>query len=171
MTSTVPAVVAWPVITLMAILLAARFRWCRTNLYETYFTNLMAFIMLVETRLCSHRTVHPVGPRSDASMTAYGQPYPRFGFTVIGDLSTIDFNKPVQKVTAELRRLGSGMIEQPIGQPVIFLAETALIDEVNDDTRWEKHIGPSLRRLRSISVTAYSLPTTTNRIGVRRTTS
>ncbi|OBH15932.1 cytochrome P450 [Mycobacterium sp. E3247] len=40
------------------------------------------------------------------------------------------------------------MIEQPIGQPVVFLADPALIDEVNDDTRWEKHVGPSLIRLR-----------------------
>jgi len=44
------------------------------------------------------------------------RPYPRFQFPVIGDLTTIDFNKPVQKVTAELRKLGSGMIEQPIGR-------------------------------------------------------
>lgn len=79
------------------------------------------------------------------------RPEPRFQFPIIGDLSTIDFDKPVQKVTAELVRRGSGMIEQPIGsQPVIFLADTALIDEVNDDTRWEKHVGPSLRRLRSV---------------------
>lgn len=48
MTSTVPGIVAWPVITFMVILLAARFRWCRTNLYDTYFTNLMAFIMLAQ---------------------------------------------------------------------------------------------------------------------------
>ena len=86
---------------------------------------------------------------ADMSMPA-SQPSARFEFPVIGDLSTIDFTKPVQQVTAELGELGSGMIEQPIGQPVIFLADTALIDEVNDDTRWEKHVGPSLRRLRAL---------------------
>jgi hypothetical protein len=32
----------------MAVLLAARFRWCRTNLYERYYTNLMAWIMLIQ---------------------------------------------------------------------------------------------------------------------------
>jgi len=48
MTSTVPGIAAWPVITFMVILLAARFQWCRTNLYETYFTNLMAFILLAQ---------------------------------------------------------------------------------------------------------------------------
>ena len=85
---------------------------------------------------------------ADNISTPTGQPSSRFQFPIIGDLTTIDFNKPVQKVTAELRKLGSGMIEQPIGQPVIFLADTVLIDEVNDETRWEKHVGPSLRRLR-----------------------
>jgi cytochrome P450 len=83
--------------------------------------------------------------------TSTSQQYARFqSFPIIGDLSTIDFTKPVQQVTDDLRRLGSGMIEQPIGQPVIFLADPALIDEVTDETRWEKHVGPSLRRLRSL---------------------
>ncbi|MGV7352566.1 cytochrome P450 [Mycobacterium kansasii] len=74
----------------------------------------------------------------------------RFEFPVLGDLSTIGFDKPVQQVTDQLRQLGSGMIEQPIGrQPVIFVADPALIDDVNNETHWEKHVGPSLNRLRS----------------------
>ncbi|OBI44424.1 DUF6545 domain-containing protein [Mycobacterium sp. E796] len=48
MTSTVPGFIAWPVIIAMAVLLAARFRWCRTNLYERYYSNLMAWIMLIQ---------------------------------------------------------------------------------------------------------------------------
>jgi hypothetical protein len=48
MTSSVPAVIAWPVIIFMVITLAARFRWCRTNLYDTYYNNLMVFIMLAQ---------------------------------------------------------------------------------------------------------------------------
>lgn len=48
MTSTVPGIVAWPVITFMAIILAARLRWCRTNLYDTYYNNLMAWVMLAQ---------------------------------------------------------------------------------------------------------------------------
>jgi cytochrome P450 len=74
----------------------------------------------------------------------------RFRFPIIGDLRTMDLNKPVQDVTDDLRKLGNGMIEQPFGQPVIFLADPALIEDVNDETRWEKHIGPSLRRARSV---------------------
>lgn len=48
MTSTVPGFIAWPVIAVMAILLAARFRWCRANLYQTYFNNVMAWLLLAQ---------------------------------------------------------------------------------------------------------------------------
>nr|VTP01806.1 Bifunctional P-450/NADPH-P450 reductase [Mycobacterium riyadhense] len=75
----------------------------------------------------------------------------RFRFPIIGDFRTIDLNKPVQGVTAKLCELGSGMLEQPFGkQPVIFLADADLVEEVNDEARWQKHIGPSLNRLRSV---------------------
>jgi hypothetical protein len=48
MTSTVPSVIAWPVLTFMVIVLAARFRWCRTNLYETYYNNTLAFLLITQ---------------------------------------------------------------------------------------------------------------------------
>ncbi|OBH15911.1 MAB_1171c family putative transporter [Mycobacterium sp. E3247] len=48
MTATVPGIIAWSVITLMVIVLAARYRWCRSNLYDTYYNNLMAFVLLAQ---------------------------------------------------------------------------------------------------------------------------
>ncbi|MCV7242344.1 hypothetical protein H7J83_06235 [Mycobacterium mantenii] len=54
MTSTIPGVVAWPVITIMVILLAARFRWCRANLYQTYLNSVMAWLLLAQI-LREHR--------------------------------------------------------------------------------------------------------------------
>lgn len=48
MTSCIPGVVAWPVIAIMAMLLAARFRWCRANLYQTHFNNVMAWLLLAQ---------------------------------------------------------------------------------------------------------------------------
>jgi hypothetical protein len=48
MTSTIPGIVAWPVIAIMAMLLAARFRWCRANLYQTYFNNVMVLLLLAQ---------------------------------------------------------------------------------------------------------------------------
>jgi cytochrome P450 len=93
----------------------------------------------------NYRTIHPVS-ESDG-MTSDVSP---FQFPILGDLSTIDLSKPVQDMTDKLCELGSGMLEQPLGKkPVIFLADPDLVEEVNDETRWQKHIGPSLRRLRA----------------------
>lgn len=48
MTSIVPGIIAWPLITFMAILLAARFKWCRANLYQTYFNNALAWLLVAQ---------------------------------------------------------------------------------------------------------------------------
>ena len=48
MNASVPDTIAWPVITFMALVLVARFRYCRTNLYESYFSNLLGFLMLAQ---------------------------------------------------------------------------------------------------------------------------
>ncbi|OBJ06323.1 hypothetical protein A5624_23970 [Mycobacterium sp. 1482292.6] len=62
MTSTIPGIVAWPVIAIMAMLLAARFRWCRANLYQTYFNNVMAWLLLAQ--LLRERRVQAVLSKS-----------------------------------------------------------------------------------------------------------
>nr|VTP01807.1 hypothetical protein BIN_B_04207 [Mycobacterium riyadhense] len=48
MTSAVPGVIAWPVIVSMAILLVARYWLRNASLYDTYFTNLMGFVLLAQ---------------------------------------------------------------------------------------------------------------------------
>lgn len=62
MTSTVTGIIAWPVITLMVIVLAARLRWCKANLYDTYFNNVMAWLLLAQ--LLRERGVEGVLSRS-----------------------------------------------------------------------------------------------------------
>lgn len=62
MTSTVPSIIAWPVITIMVMVLAARFRWCRANLYEIYFNNVMAWLLLGQ--LLRERQIETVLSRS-----------------------------------------------------------------------------------------------------------
>lgn len=62
MTSTIPGMIAWPVIAFMAILLAARFMWCRANLYDTYFNNVLAWLMLAQ--LLQRREVQAALSRS-----------------------------------------------------------------------------------------------------------
>ncbi|MDD4866102.1 MAG: cytochrome P450 [Mycobacterium sp.] len=78
-------------------------------------------------------------------------PHPRFRLPIIGDLLTIDLATPCQGLVKELDAYG-GIFEQRIFDiPVVVIAHTELIDEVNDETRWEKHLGHSLRKLRPIA--------------------
>ena len=76
-------------------------------------------------------------------------PHPRFRLPLLGDLLTLDFASPVMGTTEKLRKSGSGILEQRIfALSAIALADTALIDEVNDETLWEKHVGPLVQKMR-----------------------
>jgi cytochrome P450 len=81
--------------------------------------------------------------------TATPIPHPRFRLPVLGDLLTIDFAKPVLGTTDKLRKSDGGILEQRIfALSAVALADTALIDEVNDETRWQKHVGPLVQKMR-----------------------
>ena len=81
--------------------------------------------------------------------TATPIPRPRFRLPVLGDLFTIDFASPVLGTTDKLRKSGGGILEQRIfALSAIALADTALIDEVNDETLWRKHVGPLIDKMR-----------------------
>ncbi len=85
-------------------------------------------------------------------MTQAPVPHPRWRLPIIGDLLTVDFAKPAQGLTAQMRKLNVGIMEQRIfSVPVIVLADAGLINDVNNEDVWEKHVGFSLRRLRPIA--------------------
>jgi hypothetical protein len=44
--STVPGIIAWPLILLMTLVLVGRYRWFNSNLYERYFNNTLAFLLV-----------------------------------------------------------------------------------------------------------------------------
>lgn len=76
-------------------------------------------------------------------------PHPRFRLPVLGDLFTLDFASPVMGTTEKLRKSGSGILEQRIfALSAVALCDAALIDEVNDETLWEKHVGPLVQKMR-----------------------
>jgi unspecific monooxygenase len=51
--------------------------------------------------------------------------------------------------TDKLRKSSGGIIEQRIfALSAVAIAEAALIDEVNDETLWEKHVGPLVQKMR-----------------------
>ena len=81
--------------------------------------------------------------------TATPIPHPRFRLPLLGDLFTLDFASPVMGTTDKLRKSSGGIIEQRIfALSAVAIAEAALIDEVNDETLWEKHVGPLVQKMR-----------------------
>lgn len=78
-------------------------------------------------------------------------PHPRWRLPVVGDLLTLDLDKPCQGLAKEAAA-HPGIFEQRIfSLPVVVLADPALIEEVNDEMLWEKHVGHSLRKLRPVA--------------------
>lgn len=76
-------------------------------------------------------------------------PHSRFRLPLLGDLFTIDFTSPVLGTTEKLLKSSNGIFEQRIfALSAIAVADAALIDEVNDETRWQKHVGPLVDKLR-----------------------
>jgi cytochrome P450 len=76
----------------------------------------------------------------------------RWRMPLIGDLLTVDFAAPAQGLATQIRKLDTGIMEQRIFDvPVIALADTGLINEVNNEDVWEKNVGFSLRRLRPLA--------------------
>lgn len=77
-------------------------------------------------------------------------PHPRFRLPFLGDALTLDFSRPTQRLVGHTRDLG-GIYEQRVfGWPAVIVSDTTLIDELNDERRWEKHVGPIIAKLRPI---------------------
>lgn len=78
-------------------------------------------------------------------------PHPRWRLPIIGDLLTIDLANPCQGLAKDNVARG-GIVEQRIFDvPVIVLSDAGLIDDVNNEAAWEKHVGHSLRKLRPVA--------------------
>ena len=46
--STVPGIIAWPLILFMTLVLVGRYRWFNSNLYERYLNNTLAFLLVAQ---------------------------------------------------------------------------------------------------------------------------
>lgn len=46
--STVPGIIAWPLIVFMTLVLVGRYRWFNTNLYARYFNNMLGFLLVAQ---------------------------------------------------------------------------------------------------------------------------
>ena len=78
-------------------------------------------------------------------------PRPRYRFPVLGDVLAIDFVRPVQGLTAEIHKAGDHIFEERLlNVSITAVADTALIDEVNNEAVWEKHNGRLIGKLRPL---------------------
>jgi cytochrome P450 len=84
-------------------------------------------------------------------MTPARYPRPRWRLPVIGDLLTVDMAKPCQGLAREAATLGGIFEEKIFNVPVIVVSGAELIEEVNAENHWEKHLGHSLRKLRTVA--------------------
>jgi cytochrome P450 len=79
-----------------------------------------------------------------------GLPHPPRRLPLIGDVKIGDLTKPTQRLAHHAKELGSIFEQKVFGYPVVVIAGTDLIEEVNDEEHWEKHIGHTLRKLRAV---------------------
>ena len=78
-------------------------------------------------------------------------PKPRWRLPILGDLLTVDLARPTQGLTKDIDGHG-GIVEQSLfGWPAIVISRTDLVNEINDEANWEKHVGHSLRKLRPVA--------------------
>ncbi|NNH70174.1 cytochrome P450 [Nocardia uniformis] len=78
-------------------------------------------------------------------------PHPPKRLPLLGDVLTTDFAKPAQSVLRSARTLGPVFQHSVFGFSTIIVAGAAEIDEVNDESRWRKFVGPPLMKLRPIA--------------------
>ncbi|MFG1769034.1 cytochrome P450 [Nocardia salmonicida] len=78
-------------------------------------------------------------------------PHPRFRLPLLGDVLTTDFAKPCQRLAKQARELGPVFEQKLFGYPAIIVTGVEAVEEVNDESRWEKHVGHALIKLRPLA--------------------
>ncbi|MFD8103104.1 cytochrome P450 [Nocardia fluminea] len=88
---------------------------------------------------------------SSATPISAKLPRPRFRLPLLGDILTTDFAKPCQRLAEQARELGPVFEQRLFGYPAIIVTGVEAVEEVNDESRWEKHVGHALTKLRPLT--------------------
>lgn len=78
-------------------------------------------------------------------------PRPGFRLPLLGDILTTDFAKPCQRLAQQARELGPVFEQKLFGYPAIIVSGVEAVEQVNDESLWEKHTGHSLMKLRPLA--------------------
>lgn len=77
-------------------------------------------------------------------------PHPRHRLPLLGDLVGIDPRAPTQSSLRTLRGLGPISVRRVFGSELVTVGGAELVAELNDDTRFGKHVGLGIRPLRRL---------------------
>src|SRR6185503_18664607 len=77
-------------------------------------------------------------------------PHPPRRIPLLGDLLDVDVTKPTQNAMACARRLGPIYQRKIFNYVFTFVSGVDLATELNDESRFQKHVGVALRNLRPI---------------------
>ncbi|MGI5224142.1 cytochrome P450 [Actinoallomurus sp. CA-142502] len=83
-------------------------------------------------------------------MDTTGIPHPPHRLPLLGDVVGLDPRAPVQSSLRLVRGLGPISVRRVLGTEIITVGGADLAAELNDETRFGKHVGLSLRPLRRI---------------------
>ncbi|MGB8403697.1 MAG: cytochrome P450 [Mycobacterium sp.] len=78
-------------------------------------------------------------------------PHPPWRLPIVGDLLTTNLITPCQGLAKDLVAHGGTVEQRLFSWPVLVTSRVDLINDVNDETVWEKHVAPSLRKLRPVA--------------------
>lgn len=84
-------------------------------------------------------------------MDTTGIPHPPYRLPVLGDLLGLKARTPVQEMVRVGRDLGPIFTRKIPGLEIVFVGGIDLVTELNDESRFGKHIGLGLKHLRSVA--------------------
>ena len=77
-------------------------------------------------------------------------PHPRWRLPLLGDLLTYDADAPAQWAVENATRLGPLYEMRALGVRYVVAAGAHFVTDLNDETRFCKHLGPEIEALRII---------------------
>jgi cytochrome P450 len=84
-------------------------------------------------------------------LAAESIPAPAWRLPLLGDLLSVDAEKPVQKEMAMASRLGPIFERKIINHRLIVVSGVDLVAEVNNESLWAKSLGQPIRKLRAVA--------------------
>lgn len=86
------------------------------------------------------------------SQTADVQPIPHPpGKPLVGNMLTLDSDRPLQSLMALTRELGPIFELNMMGTPLVVVSGASLVEELSDESRFDKAVRGSLRRIRALA--------------------